>query len=280
MARTEWDTFQKLEKDPRITPIGQLIRKMSLDELPQFWNVLKGDMSLVGPRPCMERQKSLYGKNWEHYCAMRPGITGLWQVSGRNRLPYAKRVELDATTSATGRCGSTSRSCSRRCVPSSPETVRDEFDSTGRAVRRQRDPAVALVAQGASQAVRAAHRQQEPASADARAAAHDQPGSHLRCRGRASLPGAGSHRSGGGARPATAGAGGPQHGGGYGSGHAAERPRTADVVRACRPPHSRCRPLRRHHRQGRAGCTGGLHRHLRHRADVSQHGLRLYPPGR
>lgn len=96
MARTEWDTFQKLEKDPRITPIGQLIRKMSLDELPQFWNVLKGDMSLVGPRPCMERQKSLYGSNWEHYCAMRPGITGLWQVSGRNRLPYAKRVELDA----------------------------------------------------------------------------------------------------------------------------------------------------------------------------------------
>jgi len=96
MARTEWDTFQKLEKDPRITPIGQLIRKTSLDELPQFWNVLKGDMSLVGPRPCMERQKSLYGKNWEHYCTMRPGITGLWQVSGRNKLPYAKRVELDA----------------------------------------------------------------------------------------------------------------------------------------------------------------------------------------
>ena len=96
MARTEWDTFQKLEKDPRITPIGQLIRKTSLDELPQFWNVLKGDMSLVGPRPCMERQKSLYGKNWEHYCTMRPGITGLWQGSGRNKLPYAKRVELDA----------------------------------------------------------------------------------------------------------------------------------------------------------------------------------------
>ena len=96
MARTEWDTFQKLEKDPRITAIGQFIRKLSLDELPQFWNVLKGDMSLVGPRPCMERQKSLYGKNWDDYCAMRPGITGLWQVSGRNKLPYAKRVELDA----------------------------------------------------------------------------------------------------------------------------------------------------------------------------------------
>ena len=90
MARTEWDTFQKLEKDPRITPIGQFIRKLSLDELPQFWNVLKGDMSLVGPRPCMERQRSLYGKGWEHYCAMRPGITGLWQVSGRNRLSYAQ----------------------------------------------------------------------------------------------------------------------------------------------------------------------------------------------
>jgi len=96
MARTEWDTFQKLEKDPRITPIGQFIRRMSLDELPQFWNVLKGDMSLVGPRPCMERQRSLYGSHWHHYCAMRPGITGLWQVSGRNRLSYAKRVELDA----------------------------------------------------------------------------------------------------------------------------------------------------------------------------------------
>jgi exopolysaccharide production protein ExoY len=95
MARTEWDTFQKLEKDPRITPIGQFIRKLSLDELPQFWNVLKGDMSLVGPRPCMERQRSLYGKGWEHYCTMRPGITGLWQVSGRNRLSYARRVELD-----------------------------------------------------------------------------------------------------------------------------------------------------------------------------------------
>lgn len=96
MARTEWDTFQKLAKDPRITPVGHLIRRASLDELPQFWNVLKGDMSLVGPRPCMERQRSLYGKHWSHYCAMRPGITGLWQVSGRNRLAYAQRVELDA----------------------------------------------------------------------------------------------------------------------------------------------------------------------------------------
>ena len=95
-ARAEWDTFQKLENDPRVLPVGRFIRQLSLDELPQFWNVLKGDMSLVGPRPCMERQRSLYGKHWGHYCAVRPGITGLWQVSGRNRLSYAQRVELDA----------------------------------------------------------------------------------------------------------------------------------------------------------------------------------------
>ncbi|RYF35126.1 MAG: sugar transferase [Comamonadaceae bacterium] len=95
MAKTEWDTFQKLKSDPRITPLGRIIRKASLDELPQFWNVLKGDMSLVGPRPCMERQRSLYGSGWECYCSMKPGITGLWQVSGRNKLSYARRVELD-----------------------------------------------------------------------------------------------------------------------------------------------------------------------------------------
>ena len=95
VARTQWDTFQKLEKDPRITPLGHFIRKLSLDELPQFWNVLKGDMSLIGPRPCMERQRSLYGKHWEHYCAMRPGITGLWQVSGRNDVSYRRRVAMD-----------------------------------------------------------------------------------------------------------------------------------------------------------------------------------------
>ena len=96
MALSEWDAFQKLEKDPRITQIGMIIRKLSLDELPQFWNVLKGDMSLVGPRPCMERQRQLYGKHWPDYCAMRPGLSGLWQVSGRNRLSYARRVELDS----------------------------------------------------------------------------------------------------------------------------------------------------------------------------------------
>ena len=99
-ARARWEQFQKLETDPRITRVGRVIRRMSLDELPQFYNVLKGDMSLVGPRPCMVRQRSLYGQSWPHYCHMRPGITGLWQVSGRNRLPYADRVALDARYAA------------------------------------------------------------------------------------------------------------------------------------------------------------------------------------
>lgn len=94
-AREHWEKFQKLHEDPRITRVGRLIRKLSLDELPQFFNVLKGDMSLVGPRPCMVRQRALYGAHWKHYCQMRPGITGLWQVSGRNRLTYAERVALD-----------------------------------------------------------------------------------------------------------------------------------------------------------------------------------------
>ena len=94
-ARAEWNTFQHLQKDPRITPVGHYLRKSSIDEFPQFWNVLIGDMSLVGPRPCMPRQASMFGDAWGHYCAMRPGITGLWQVSGRNRLTFSQRVELD-----------------------------------------------------------------------------------------------------------------------------------------------------------------------------------------
>jgi lipopolysaccharide/colanic/teichoic acid biosynthesis glycosyltransferase len=99
-ARTQWEEFQKLENDPRITRFGRVIRRFSLDEMPQFFNVLKGDMSLVGPRPCMVRQRNLYGRSWAHYCHMRPGITGLWQVSGRNRLPYADRVAFDARYAA------------------------------------------------------------------------------------------------------------------------------------------------------------------------------------
>lgn len=95
-ADSTWRVYQKLENDPRITPFGRFIRRTSLDELPQFWNVLKGDMSLVGPRPCMEQQERFYGQHWGLYCSVKPGLTGLWQVSGRNRLSYSDRVELDA----------------------------------------------------------------------------------------------------------------------------------------------------------------------------------------
>lgn len=94
-AQTEWEAFQNLTVDPRVTRAGLILRRLSLDELPQLWNVLKGDMSLVGPRPCMERQVSLHASGWAHYCALRPGMTGLWQVSGRNRLTYRQRVALD-----------------------------------------------------------------------------------------------------------------------------------------------------------------------------------------
>jgi lipopolysaccharide/colanic/teichoic acid biosynthesis glycosyltransferase len=94
-ARTEWGDFQNLNSDPRVTRVGAMLRRLSLDELPQLWNVLRGDMSLVGPRPCMERQVSLHADGWAHYCAMRPGMSGLWQVSGRNRLTYRERVALD-----------------------------------------------------------------------------------------------------------------------------------------------------------------------------------------
>jgi exopolysaccharide production protein ExoY len=96
-AKKRWEQYQKVDNDPRITGFGRLIRRTSLDELPQFWNVLIGDMSLVGPRPCMLQQKELYGDHWQAYCAVRPGITGLWQVSGRNRLTYRQRVALDVS---------------------------------------------------------------------------------------------------------------------------------------------------------------------------------------
>ncbi|MFL6694039.1 MAG: sugar transferase [Ramlibacter sp.] len=94
-AAREWSVYQKLARDPRITRVGAVLRRWSLDELPQLWNVLVGDMSLVGPRPCMASQVHLHGLHFEDYCAMRPGITGLWQVSGRNRLTYQQRVSLD-----------------------------------------------------------------------------------------------------------------------------------------------------------------------------------------
>lgn len=93
-ARIEWDRNQKLRHDPRITKVGQILRKTSLDELPQLWNVLIGDMSLVGPRPMMVDQQSMYPGS--AYYALRPGITGFWQVSVRHESSFAERATYDA----------------------------------------------------------------------------------------------------------------------------------------------------------------------------------------
>ncbi len=93
--RSEWNSGQKLSHDPRVTPIGRFLRKTSLDELPQLWNVLTGEMSLVGPRPIMQEEISRYQEDFVHYGRVKPGVTGLWQVSGRNRLTYQERVRLD-----------------------------------------------------------------------------------------------------------------------------------------------------------------------------------------
>lgn len=95
-ARVEWDRDQKLRNDPRITPIGALLRKSSLDELPQLFNILAGHMSIVGPRPIVEAEIQRYGARFGAYCSVRPGLTGLWQVSGRNNVSYEARVRLDA----------------------------------------------------------------------------------------------------------------------------------------------------------------------------------------
>ncbi|KMS55102.1 exopolysaccharide biosynthesis protein [Novosphingobium barchaimii LL02] len=95
-ARQEWARDQKLRSDPRITPIGRILRKTSLDELPQLLNVLFGHMSVVGPRPIVEGEVARYGHRFGAYCSVRPGLTGLWQVSGRNEVSYDIRVRLDA----------------------------------------------------------------------------------------------------------------------------------------------------------------------------------------
>ena len=95
-ARAEWEKDFKLKNDPRITPIGHFIRKTSLDELPQLWCVLKGEMSLVGPRPVVQQElEQYYGENADYYLMAKPGMTGLWQVSGRNDVDYDTRIYLD-----------------------------------------------------------------------------------------------------------------------------------------------------------------------------------------
>jgi lipopolysaccharide/colanic/teichoic acid biosynthesis glycosyltransferase len=94
-ARAEWQREQKLLSDPRITPIGHFLRRTSLDELPQLFNVLRGEMSLVGPRPITVGELTRYGGVRWQYLSVRPGMTGLWQVSGRNNTSYEERVALD-----------------------------------------------------------------------------------------------------------------------------------------------------------------------------------------
>ena len=95
-ARLEWEQTQKLKDDPRLTRVGKWLRKFSIDELPQLYNVLKGEMSLVGPRPIVEAEAHHYGDHFVTYTSVRPGLTGLWQVSGRNRTSYPERVGYDA----------------------------------------------------------------------------------------------------------------------------------------------------------------------------------------
>ena len=93
--KKEFDETYKIKNDPRITSIGKLLRKTSLDELPQFINVLRGEMSIVGPRPIVKDEIIKYGENFKKVLSVKPGITGLWQVSGRNNLTYKRRVMLD-----------------------------------------------------------------------------------------------------------------------------------------------------------------------------------------
>jgi lipopolysaccharide/colanic/teichoic acid biosynthesis glycosyltransferase len=94
-AAEEWELHQKLRNDPRVTMIGKFLRKSSLDELPQLLNVLQGDMSIVGPRPITRAELNRYGKDRRYYLLVRPGITGLWQVSGRSSTGYERRIRFD-----------------------------------------------------------------------------------------------------------------------------------------------------------------------------------------
>ncbi len=93
--RDEWETDRKLKVDPRITRIGEFLRKTSLDELPQLFNILRGEMSVVGPRPIVASEIACYDRWYRYYTAVKPGLTGLWQVSGRNDVSYRRRVAMD-----------------------------------------------------------------------------------------------------------------------------------------------------------------------------------------
>jgi lipopolysaccharide/colanic/teichoic acid biosynthesis glycosyltransferase len=93
--KAEWLATHKLKNDPRVSRLGAMLRKTSLDEIPQLWNILIGDMSIIGPRPIVDAEVEKYGSCFGLYKQVRPGLTGLWQVSGRNDISYKRRVELD-----------------------------------------------------------------------------------------------------------------------------------------------------------------------------------------
>ncbi len=95
-AAAEWEKNQKLQNDPRVTKLGIFLRRSSLDELPQLVNIIAGDMSIIGPRPVTFKELPRYGSKLPYYAAARPGVTGLWQVNGRNKLAYEQRVAYDA----------------------------------------------------------------------------------------------------------------------------------------------------------------------------------------
>lgn len=99
LARQEWELFHKLSRDPRVTMLGRFLRKSSLDELPQLFNVLRGEMSMVGPRPITTDETWRYGRYLPSYVSVKPGLTGLWQVSGRSNTTYRRRVALDVAWS-------------------------------------------------------------------------------------------------------------------------------------------------------------------------------------
>lgn len=122
-ARAEWNQTHKLRNDPRITPIGRFLRRSSLDELPQIWNVLGGRMSLVGPRPIVAAEVQKYGDYFDCYCRVKPGVTGLWQVSGRSTLSYDERVALD--------CEYVTRWSLTRDLSILAQTLQSVFDSNG-----------------------------------------------------------------------------------------------------------------------------------------------------
>lgn len=96
VSQEEWLLLHKLRSDPRVTPVGRVLRRYCMDELPQLFNVIAGDMSVVGPRPIVRAEVEKFGTYFPQYCSVRPGLTGLWQVSGRHALSYEERVRLDA----------------------------------------------------------------------------------------------------------------------------------------------------------------------------------------